>query len=224
MCTRLELILCVGGVQGILGPLHEVLVCFPVASPKVSHIPIVQVKRLRAMQRRGCASGSKRLGSSSNGQRFVSQQSFVFVQGTVSRLKTGEKSSRAASTVATPGSENFHAATGVKHQTKHIASSVIVSFFPPILSLSICSLLPATRGICAHQSRPLPFVSEVPLGALDARCQAGPHAAPLLGTCQNGWTLSDLAAQGRFATLPPLPGHLQALHKFSYLPVLRMSL
>ena len=35
----LELVLCVDGVQGILGPLHEVLVCFPVTSPKVSRTP-----------------------------------------------------------------------------------------------------------------------------------------------------------------------------------------
>ena len=35
----LGLVLCVDGVQGILGPLHEGLVCFPVAFPKVSHFP-----------------------------------------------------------------------------------------------------------------------------------------------------------------------------------------
>ena len=59
-------------------------------------------------------------------------QSLVCVEGTLSRLKTGEKSSRAASAIATPGSENFHAATEAKHQAMAFPASSIENI--PILS------------------------------------------------------------------------------------------
>ena len=76
----------------------------------------VQVKRFRAVQRRGHTGGAECL-CPPNDRQLPILQRLVFVECAVACLKTGHQCSRAASTVLTPRCQDFHAAGRVELQS-----------------------------------------------------------------------------------------------------------